>query len=355
LKNYERDYGCIDESEKKMNRLIKISLETLNKEIHAIVQNNRVNNLKMFVSADKKSKLSVTLEPDHDTQEMYHGLHPNFNDRLIRNFLNRLKNNSSSEFWINVRKIQNEDIKLFHLILTDNMRTNAYLSSIKDDLERKDDLEISLLGKAILHNVSHYGYQFKCIDKGTFLSFKQTLIESSLEQSLFWDCSDKEQLIKLYGLWPDNQINNLSSIYDAKLFNNFLYIEKSASTQMDTNMLKCLLTFKGDWETHFKLLTSEVYYSGVLPCVRKIEYEINPLLQGRIKYLIFHVIRTTFATVDTFDNAHIMGHPFFQTELSQIYLDHIIEFDRAEDALQETYLYREEVELTNDTQFEYYK
>ena len=139
----------MDESEKKMNRLGKRSLQSLNKEIQTIVQHNRVNHLKMIVAAEPKSKLSVTLHPMHETLDSYHGLHPNFNDRLLRLFLNDLQTNSDIEFWTNVHAIQ-KNLKLMNLIVSDD---NPLFTQHSPS---KEELEISLLGKAILHSASHF-------------------------------------------------------------------------------------------------------------------------------------------------------------------------------------------------------
>lgn len=325
-----------------MKQLGKQSLEYLNNELQGIVQNNRVNNLKMFVLSDAKSKLSVTLQPMHETLDMYHGLHPNFNDRLLRLFLSRLHDNTDTEFWMNVRKIQNEDIKLMNLILPSDHCTESFLSSIHANSSLKDELEISLLGKAILHSASHFGYRFKCKDKVIYDLIKQYLIDSKLPRLIFWDIVENERIIKIYGLWPEDQIIPLTSKFNVKLSDDEFWIEHHDDLNANGNQLRQLLMFQGDWEKHFKLLSSEVYYSGVMPCVRKIDYEINPLLQGRVQYLIFHVMRTTFATVDTFDNAHIMIHPFFHTEEARKHLDNLESFDQAEDILQDMYLYSED-------------
>ena len=187
-------------------------------------------------------------------------------------------------------------------------------------------------------------YRFKCVDKATYLLIKQYLIETTLPRLVFWDIFDHERIIHVYELWPLEHINTLTSRFHMSIGDTDLWLKQKIERSVNEHNLFEFMTFKGDWEKHFKLLSSEVYYSGVMPCVRKIDYEINPLLQGRIQYLIFHVIRTTFATVDTFDNAQIMSHPFFHGEHGKHHLESINAFDQAEDALQEMHLYREEVD-----------
>ena len=317
-----------------MKKLFKnYSLDVLNTELHSIVRNNKVNNLKMFVSTEDKSKISVTLKPDLNFSESFHGLHPIFDEEMLKCFLGKLGNHDAGTFWNLVNEFQNYEVKLMNLIFV-------------DELHNKKKLEISLLGKAILQMASHFGYIINCSNnKELYNELKEVLKNTALERYTFWDYSDPHSHIKILGIWPESEIEKLS-LYTLNPSDNNLLISKAEYSAPDNITFHSLLSFSHkDWQHYFKLLTSDIYYSGVMPCVKKIDYEINPYLSGKVKYLVFHVVRTTYATVDTFDNSQILVHPFFHCKNHNEYYDYLLEFDLYEDSVQEKYLYSEDDNL----------
>lgn len=54
-----------------------------------------------------------------------------------------------------------------------------------------------------------------------------------------------------------------------------------------------------------------------MPCVKEIEYEKNDSLSDKVKYIVFNVVRTTYATVDAMDNSNVLEHPFFMESLER--------------------------------------
>ena len=85
-------------------KLQNYSLLELNRDVSELVKNKKVNNLNMFVAAERKGKLSVTIKPDESKKEIYHGLRPDFDEEYLRIFLKGLKSTQSVEFWNAIKK-----------------------------------------------------------------------------------------------------------------------------------------------------------------------------------------------------------------------------------------------------------
>ncbi len=319
------------------------SFYDLNREIQSMICNNKVNNLKMFVTSDSESKLSVTLRPNLRLDNQYHGLHPDFNESLLRDFLNELKNNRADSFWDMVNNFKCKEPALMNLLITDTDYTEPYITKIINNDEFRKELETSFLGKAFLQMASHFGFILKCDDIEQYESFKNTLLESFIEKGLYWECCDKSQEVKLLGIWPQDFINVITSKYDIVIDGlTLMVIEKHESEP--NNSLYSLLSFENEWSCFFKLITSDIYYSGVMPCVKRIDYETNSSASGRVKYLVFNVVRTTYATLDAMDNSQILNHLFFTEKDCKKHHDLLIELDHYEDTLQEKYLYNNMVD-----------
>ena len=58
----------------------------LNNNIKAMVEGNKVNNLKMFVKAEEKSKISVTLKPDMNFSDYTMDCIQHLMRRCLKNF-----------------------------------------------------------------------------------------------------------------------------------------------------------------------------------------------------------------------------------------------------------------------------
>jgi hypothetical protein len=106
------------------------------------------------------------------------------------------------------------------------------------------------------------------------------------------------------------------------------------------NELFRLLTFDEKFKHSNYEIANEVYYSGVMPKVMRIDYIEQPTSSKDVKYLIFEVVRTTYATLDCMDNPVIIYHPFFNNliEKNKSRFSLMQQMDRLEDLLQEKYL-----------------
>ncbi|SDY66248.1 hypothetical protein SAMN05660462_00583 [Proteiniborus ethanoligenes] len=312
----------------------KYSLYELNEDMQKFIEGHKVNNLKMFIASEKSSKLSITINPDKSTDDMYHGLHPRFDEEQLRLFLDKLTSNDVKSFWEAIDEIQNQDIKLMNLIFSESEVEENFLIEIIEDEKLKENLEISLLGKAVLQMASHFGYRIYIDEKNIYDEFKSYINSFFKGSKIFFDYCDKTKEVKLLGIWPKDMIGKLCLEYYLDQQEGKLILKKGKK-EIHDNFLYLLLNFEGEWESFFTLLTSDVYYSGVMPCVKKIDYEINPSLSQKIKYLVFNVIRTTYATVDTMDNSQILKHPFFEGEHGE----RLAKLDNYEDILQNKYLY----------------
>lgn len=331
-----------NESENKMGLFDKLTLQKFNEEINEVIEENKINHIHLFATPSNNEKLSVTLVPDKRYDDVYHGLHPSFNERMLRDFLSNLSSNSASVFWSNVRQLQTQSKPMNLIVFENDNKYFNFLSHINEKLE----LEISLLGKAILQMSSHFGYRLKCPIFVMYHEVIEFLTKMEMSDQIFWKSDGVKREIQLLGIWPIEMIAAITSQFDVEIKNDELFIKKRTSEP--TLILDRLLRFDDNWEQHYELITSDVYYSGVLPCVRRIELEPKISTSSHIKSLLMHVIRTSFATVDTFDNAVIMKHPFFHSERSEKHLNLIREFDRSEDLLQEENLFSPLESTQND-------
>jgi len=328
------------------------TIQKMNEDISEMIKNDKVNNLKLFVASDE-AKLSVTLKADDNYNEKYHGLHPKFDDKALLNFLssNTPKINNSDNFWSIIKTEQeknrymnlityNDEIKIGDVVITERI---------------KKELEEALLGRAILQMASHFGFRFK-VDKEIieelqlYLAqiwdeyaeeFAQTEInkDKNIMKPQYWQINIDKSYVDFLGIWPLEIIKRIENKYQIYSDNSEIpQIVKSSNG--NNKRISEFLTFNASYIQHFRLRTSSVYYSGVMPRVMKIEYNDSSTSSNNVKYLIFHVVRTTFATVDFMDNPGIIHHPYFiNKEMDGSRYELMIYFDNHEDMIQDKYLY----------------
>lgn len=66
------------------------NLQKFNNDIKELIKSELVNNIELFVSSGKSLKLSVTLHRYKDQfNDRYHGLHPEFDDSKLKEYLFR--------------------------------------------------------------------------------------------------------------------------------------------------------------------------------------------------------------------------------------------------------------------------
>lgn len=113
------------------------------------------------------------------------------------------------------------------------------------------------------------------------------------------------------------------------LDNSNLYLNKNELGYNICNDVNQNIKFENIFrDIEITLLDGEVYYSGVLPRVRRIEMK-NSFANPTIQVIKFLVERTTYATVDSFDNCEINKHPLLSK-----WQDKLFQFEDMEDNTQ---------------------
>ena len=350
------------------------SLKKFNEDISGLIKDEVVNNIKLFAATDE-AKISVVLRPS-EGKTFYYGLNPSFSSEKMIDLLFKRKGTVENDFWKIISKEQTENSWFKVSEFPDfNKRFNL----------EQSELETILFGKSILQMASHFGFRFQCkepiVDELKQIIAKLWREETakskynsnkdyfSREKTFFcqWGKNQKGSYIDFLGIWPKVIIDKLDKEIHIRIDNNVdsgeLAIEKIIESKLDSKKYITVSELynmssestKNFSEDKFKLRDGNIYYSGTMPRVKKIEYDTDHPSSEQIKYLIMHVERTTFATVDCMDNPMIMLHPFFGEIYKERPLyDFLLDFDRYEDEIQSKYLYNQK-EDDNDVQTEYEK
>lgn len=333
-----------------MDALFKnYSLEKLNDEIDKMISgnSNKVNHLKMFAASDGK-KLSVTLLPAKDFAYRYHGLHPSFDADKLINFLDK-GINSSCEFWKQIGDLQENHHYMDLIDVKNCIKLNGKTFNL-------DKIKTSLLGRAVLQMASKFGFRLK-IENNFVCELRKILIsawrnvcdyyaqlvkeecDDDIFKTPYWEINATELYVDLLGIWPIEAIEEIIKHCEVYSDEDKVFVIRKKCPNQDNPVLLKLLTFCSEYKEHFKLLASEVYYSGIMPKVIRIEANDDVIWSSDIKYLILHVVRTTFATVDFMDNPNIINHPFFHICKQGYRYKQMVYFDLHEDKVQNDYLY----------------
>lgn len=348
------------------------SLKQFNKDISGLIKGEVVNHIKLFAATDE-AKISVVLRPLGD-KTFYYGLHPSFSEQQMLNTVLYKNITTANDFWQAVSKEQSNN-NWFKLNGFNNF-DNSF------DLEQ-NELETILLGRSILQMASHFGFRLHC--KETIVEeLKQTIAKLWREESpksefnshteyftkektffCQWNANENGTYIDFLGVWPKKIIEKLDKKFEIRFSDNGesieLFIEEKTGVNPISDNYITLSEMYGMMDNpnnltlrnEFRLRDGNIYYSGTMPRVKKIEYDTNHPSSEQIKYLIMHVERTTFATVDCMDNPIIMLHPFFSKLFKERPLyDYLLDFDRYEDKTQSAYLYNQKEE-NDDVQTEY--
>lgn len=351
------------------------SLKQFNKDISGLIKDEGVNHIKLFAATDE-AKISVVLRPSDD-KTFYYGLNPSFSSEKMIGLLFKRKETIQKSFWEVISKEYTDN---------NSFKLNNFDSYGKRFKLEQDKLEILLFGKTILQMASHFGFRFQCketevveLKKLIAKLWREKTADSkynfnneeyfSKEKTFFchWGKNQKGTYIDFLGVWPKVIIDELDEqvkIIDTSNSDSielFMKENKGNESKVNNNLtLSKIYGMNSEFmnsflEDKFKLRDGNVYYSGTMPRVKKIEYDTDHPTSEQIKYLIMHVERTTFATVDCMDNPIIMLHPFFSDLYNEIpRYDYLLDFDRYEDEMQSKYLYNQK-EAVNDVQTEYEK
>ena len=291
------------------------SIHEINNKIRELIRLDQINNIVLFAARDE-SKLSVTLKPDIN-DNMYHGLHPKFSFDSLLQFVSKNNVCNTEAFWLAVKELQKNESPM-NLVLHES----DVCPGLFEGTFYKDNIEENLLGRAILQMASHYGFCFR-VKHDMCSAIKHVLEQYFADEQveakdIFYKTPDNEHIVFL-GIWPEEIIDALANKYEINKNddNEYEICEKKGERNEPNTELSSFLKFEksmDDLVEQYKLRTSEVYYSGVMPRVKKIEYIQESDSSKNIKYLIFHVGRTTYATVSMMDNADIICHPYFNGE-----------------------------------------
>lgn len=349
------------------------SLQQFNRDISGLIKSEMVNHIKLFTATDE-SKVSVVLKASRN-KTFYYGVHPAFSEQRMLSIVFNKNTINACDFWNIVCKEQ-ADKKRFQL---------GDLSNIDDDFGLKQsELETILLGRSILQMASHFGFRLQC--KGSIVKeLKQSIAELwregspkskfnshteyfNKEKTFFcqWGVNKKGTYIDFLGIWPREIIEQLDRKFAIRFSvckgSTELFIEEksivnsTSENYVTLNNLYGMITGSDNLNlgNEFRLRDGNIYYSGTMPRVKRIDYNTDHPSSEQIKYLIMEVERTTFATVDCMDNPIIMLHPFFsKTFKERVLYDYLLDFDRYEDMVQATNLYNQkEKSGIGQTQYE---
>lgn len=261
-----------------------------------IVENSDVEN--EIINYAKENEISV--------DDYYYGLSPKYNEYKI---ISDILENTIKEY---------DDLKL---IMDKNNKYFMLRKKLIDYIE-------PLYARTLLRVASRFGVKIE--------------ITKSLQSEL-------EEAIKL----NDKFVNNITYSFKSDEDNNKIFfcirvgIPVGALEYLDNNNFRLIKSENGysvsrntSGDTKFSnilsdanisnisLLDGDVYYSGVLPRVRRIEMK-NSFFNPSVQVIKLFVERTTFATVDSFDNCEINTHPLLNK-----WRDKLLEFERMEDITQ---------------------
>ncbi|TJX68842.1 hypothetical protein E8P77_01205 [Soehngenia saccharolytica] len=334
-----------------------IDIRNLNLFINNEIKNNNVNNLALIAVRDLDDDLSVILEPNLAYKDVYHGLHPKFNVETLKKFISDLKNNDYNSFKAEIKQ-RNKEFNYMNLIIDEDYHdvffTKIFNSIEFNNIDERESLEEALLGKCILQMSTHYGYIVNTRNNESMYNYVISfLILKNIEETIYWSRNDKDLQINIFNIWPEDYIKILSGEFSFVVENNSLFIEK-ASNCFDNKLIMDFLKHDGEiWEKYYKLIDTDTYYSGVMPCVKSINYDISQIHSLPTKILTFKVVRTTYATVDAFDNSLINKHEFLKgTEYGSL----INSFDTYEDKIQDSILHNDILDLIEfSNNFDYEK
>ncbi|ULG72705.1 hypothetical protein [Macrococcus brunensis] len=285
------------------------------------------NYIQLVTHCNEYHKLSVVGETDQlkYSENIYHGIHPIISPILLKKFFKNKAILNIHQFWNEVKNLEKEHnhIKLCNLPSADSV------------------IEFSFLGRAILRLAEHFSITLKINDTPDNLSCLINTIQNFKQDEHYFyspykfisfNLNNDVLTVKIKGFPPCSVIN---------YFNDYLFIFNEKQKAFSNNIYgKSLKTFYEDENTFrmFNINGNYVFYSGVMPRVEQIKIEENNKDAPHILYVKLLLGRTTFLTVDCFDNPATLDHPYFKGDYIK-YGDALYQFDCIEDVLQENYLY----------------
>ena len=308
-----------------MQKLFKsnYTIQNLNAELlRAGLTQSVANEIQLLVSSDN-SKLSVVLETDKKFMG-YFGFQPQFDYEFLKRVLKEYDVSNPRCFWRAMDFYQN---KLNLCNLKYHKKASDYFGG---EFSR---YEIALLGQGYLQMASNFGYSFS-ISQSVEVSLKKYLnrlfLGSSIEHRMY-KFDEKRNEIHFLGVWSNTWLKALDKKFSILEDNNTIVITDSGK---GSNFSEA---FNDDYfiEKYYHLITADVYYSGVMPSVVRLQLDRDNI-ESKVKYLTIQVVRTTFVTVDAMDNPDMIKHPHFYGQ----YKDVIQNFYNHEDEVQKNFLHQ---------------
>lgn len=286
------------------NKLDEDYLKLLNTSLQQTLSDYEGVNYISFLTASKGNKCSLVMEPvkklrsiglmnekfiiNEADDDFYYGLHPEVSSiQIIKGI--------ASGFFQNETKITEfmNEISLHHPVFKLHADQERYL--------------MALFSATLVKMSNNFGICFAC---DNYDDMKQKLGNSFTIQELYVKFNDNEKSIIFLSGLSDYVIEILTELQlGYKFTNNKLYLVKHGKN------LRELYNDAGKLEKHIKLAKGSIYYSGVMPRTVEIEFK-NDIYNAHVDTYKFHVERTTFATLDLFDNCDIIQHFLLQNHQS---------------------------------------
>lgn len=339
----ENDFG------KELGRFDKI-IEPLETGIEVVILDNcdyaKINeildartklldgvNFIRYVGVDGNKKCSVVCQycvrEKNQAKEFYYGLHPKLSPAiLLKEIKNGVLRNPES-----LLKLMNKYKEYFSLH------------------EEQKYYEKAAFAKVLIRMASRFGILIRCDVEAAgvltkHIQMRNDIFINNITYSVFENSDNiRENEIAFLGGITDAAAEYIDLSPYGIIFNKcekrlFLVPKEYAGAHKFSELYK-LLEDKDIVDT-FKLCNGSVYYSGVLPRVYNLE-KVNSYSNPEVQTLRLLVERTTFATLDAFDNCDIIKHPLLQQFISILN-----EFEQKEDEAQEL-LFSKENFQSNDS------
>lgn len=292
------------------------------------IKNNRgigdVNTIYPFIEVEQGKKLSIVGIYDNTENsivngigesipfvedEYYYGLSPEFGADEVCDAIKRGCFSETSIF----EKFLNDNAKLF--TLPDSMSKYAR----------------ALFAKTLVKLSTIFGYKFDCQNYESYNLFCKS-IGRIAKMHIEYDLNESVLGIRLLGQ-PREQI--LKILDENFVFNSNGKLDIKKNTQ-ENNVFKFISSH------NISLVQGKVYYSGVLPRVKKFIWQDLNSSNPEIKSLGIMFGRSTFASMDAFDSSYIKEH-----WLLEKYVKTLEDLDRNEDSLMHEFLDKPSVENIN--------
>ncbi len=262
-------------------------------------------------------------------------------------FINFNNSNKLKYYYGLSPELKTNDIK--NIITTDILINNDKLKTyLKDhgqyfNLDKKDLMNKygeALFARCILGISLHYGFIFKYKEEDLsileeFIDLKNNKLHLKMDKEKHFIAIKGRPTKEFIEDFPFNiKIEELSNeSYKASLIKK----DKSESS----NIVTLLDIYEGKSKLTISLL-DEIYYSGVLPKLKKIvelEKEKKEKNPNNITYKLI-VERTTFAFLESFDKTELLKY-----EIMAKYKDILIEFNENEYKLENEYIHQNKIDI----------